>query len=123
GVVPAVELRVDPLPAQVTSDPAGTPPSDTGALAEPSRENLPRLIDALSQAGVHARRHDSPNLLTQLLHLLRRPVDTILCNLLDSDPPLRLQALSGATAGDQIVAGITALRKWTGAGAAWIVVD
>lgn len=134
--VRAVELHTDPdaadeAPSELST--AGTRvgvspfPDGAGngadASGDASRQQLPRLIDALCRAGVHARRQTSPDLIEQLIQVLRRPIDTVLCNLLDNDPPLRLQAQCGALAAEPIVEAVSALRAWTGAMAGSIVVD
>lgn len=59
----------------------------------------------------------------QLLAVLRRPVDTIVCSVLDADPPLRVLGALAAHEPESVVAGVVALRDACGATAAVIVVD
>jgi Na+-translocating ferredoxin:NAD+ oxidoreductase subunit C len=93
------------------------------ALPELTRADLPAWIDRLRRAGVHADRTTSPDLIAQLLAVLRRPVDTILCNALDGDPPMRLSGALAAREAESLVLGMTALRSLCGATAAAIVID
>ncbi len=106
----------------IAFDPAvdGTKP----APATRSRRDLPfsGWIDRLRQLGVWADRWTSPDLLDQLHVCLRRPIDTIVCNILDLDPALPLQALIAGHWPREVVAGVSTLASLTGAGRAWLAV-
>ncbi len=97
-------------------------------VATPSASRTPRdlpfsgWIDRLRQLGVWADRWTSPNLLDQLHACLRRPVDTIVCNILDLDPALPLQALVAGEWPREVVAGVSTLASLTGTGRAWLAV-
>lgn len=105
---------------------AGSPATRSTPFADRSdltRDDLPAVIDHLRRGGIQADRQTSPDLIGQLLMVLRRPVDTILCNLLDADPPLRLAAMSAAHAPERLVAAMALLRGVCGASSAAIAVD
>jgi Na+-translocating ferredoxin:NAD+ oxidoreductase RnfC subunit len=57
-----------------------------------TRDDLKTWIDRLERAGVRANRHNSPDLIGQLIAALRRPVDTVICHALEADPTLPMQA-------------------------------
>jgi electron transport complex protein RnfC len=48
--------------------------------------SLGTWLERLHQGGIIADRHNSPDLNAQLSQALRRPVDTVLCSVLDVDP-------------------------------------
>jgi Na+-translocating ferredoxin:NAD+ oxidoreductase subunit C len=50
-------------------------------------------------------------------------VDTIICNLVDHDPMLRLQSMVAARFGAVLVAGVSLLARLTGARNVWIAVE
>lgn len=106
----------------IAFDPAGN--SITPAPAARSPRDLPfsGWIDRLRQLGVWADRWTSPDLLDQLHACLRRPIDTIICNILDLDPALPLQALVAGQWPREVVAGVSTLASLTGAGRAWLAV-
>lgn len=95
-----------------------------GALIDAAvPEKLPAQIDALRRAGVWADRWTSPDLLGQLHQCLRRPVDTVICNVLDADPSLPVNAASAEAFGAALVAGVGVLGRLVGAPRVWIAVD
>lgn len=116
--VPAVVITPDPA-AKADS------PSDIDASRwlSASREDLADFIHHLQRGGVHADRRSSPDLIGQLLQVLRRPVDTILVSLLDSDPPLRLSAAMAVHEPSRLIQAIAALRAVCGATRSMIVID
>src|SRR5207237_964853 len=79
-------------------------------------------IDRLRAAGVWADRLHSPDLLGQLHQVLRRPIDTIICNLVDHDPMLRLQGTMAGRFGPVLLAGVARLARLTSGCAVWVVV-
>lgn len=124
-VAPAVVLQ----PATARPDPQSAPPRERdarlreflNALKEPA--DLGRLTDRLRRAGVWADRWTSPDLLGQLLHALKRPVDTVICSTLDLDDALPLQAAVAAEHGLEIVAAVAAIASATGATRAVVALD
>jgi len=80
-------------------------------------------IEALRRAGVWADRWTSPDLLGQLHHSLRRPIDTVLCSVLDPDRALPLQSQVADTSGAELAAGVDLVAKAAGANRAWVLVD
>ena len=84
---------------------------------------LAEWIDRLRNFGVWAERPGSPDLLAQLHRALRQPVDTILCNLLDDEPTLRLNSVLAARSGPMLLAGIGVLAKLTEARRVCLIVE
>ncbi len=80
-------------------------------------------IERIRDAGVWASRRMSPDLLAQLHQSLRRPVDTILCTVLDVDPSACLSAALAAQYPLELIAGIALLRSITRANRASIAID
>lgn len=80
-------------------------------------------VDRLRRCGVWADRWTSPDLLGQLQHCLRKPVDTVVCNLMDADPFLPVNRTCAQVRGGALVAGVAALARWTGAERVWAAVD
>ncbi len=132
-VVPAVELvPAAPMETLAPADPADAaseqsthmPAGSAASLATTfTRAELPAWIDRLRGAGLHADRTASPDLIAQLLAVLRRPVDTIICNVLDGDPPLRLLAALALHEAETLIGGVGALRDLCGATSAVVVID
>jgi electron transport complex protein RnfC len=73
--------------------------------------------------GIWADRWTSPDLLGQLNISLRRPIDTILCNVLDVDPTVPLNAALAANYSGELLAGLTLLSRITSATKTWIITD
>jgi electron transport complex protein RnfC len=128
-VVPAVELEADFQDRPFADGPEGHPaaPAATGELGEAlekvTADDLGQWIDRLRGAGIWADRLHSPDLLGQLHQVLRRPIDTIICNLVDHDPMLRLQATMAGRFGPVLVAGVALLARLTTARNVWIAVE
>lgn len=80
-------------------------------------------IEALRSAGIWADRWTSPDLIAQLHHSLRRPVDTVLCNILDTDRALPLQSILADHDGPALAAGVDLVAKVAGAHRAWVLTD
>jgi electron transport complex protein RnfC len=113
--VPAVELVPNPNPAtQVAASnpenplPEGFASTDRGLW-----------IDRLRQAGVWADRITSPDLIAQLHQSLRRPIDTVICNLLDNDRELLLNEVLTRESTADLVMGATLLARISGASRLW----
>ena len=86
-------------------------------------DDLGLWIDRVRAAGIWADRLHSPDLLGQLHQLFKRPVDTIICNLVDHDPMLRLQATMAGRFAAVLIAGVGLLARLTGARNVWIAVE
>jgi Na+-translocating ferredoxin:NAD+ oxidoreductase RnfC subunit len=98
-----------------TMQPLETTDRIAGALAHARREMLPRETVRLQDAGIHADRVSSPNLIAQLTQAVKRPIDTVICPLLDSDPAAPLQLLLAKTYPIELAAGISFIRRIAGA--------
>jgi electron transport complex protein RnfC len=81
------------------------------------------MIDRLRSCGVRADRQCSPDLLAQLHEAVRRPIDTVLCSLMDAAGGSALSAVVLRTMGKEMLAGLEAIAKVTGAGRLWLVAD
>jgi Na+-translocating ferredoxin:NAD+ oxidoreductase RnfC subunit len=99
--------------------------------ASPARAEHPRIrlsefghwIDRLLHAGVHAWRVGSPDLISQLYQCLSRPIDTVLCCVLDSDPNVPLNLSVAQTDPAALAVGVDLLSKLTGARRVWVAAD
>jgi electron transport complex protein RnfC len=80
-------------------------------------------IDHLLKAGVSAFRICSPDLIGQMYQCLSRPIDTVLCCVMDSDPNMPLNSAVAEAFPAELAAGIDLLSKLTGAQCAWVVAD
>src|SRR5688572_22319769 len=116
GTSPALEIDVD----------LAAPPPDTAAAAATAagaNVSLPidvaTLIDRLRSCGVRADRSCSPDLLAQLHEAVRRPIDTVLCSLMDAAGGSALSAVVLRTTGKELLAGLEAIGKATGASRLW----
>lgn len=76
-------------------------------------------VDQLREAGVWADRWKSPDLIGQLRLALRKPIDTVICNVLDEDPAVPLQGRIARAFASEVVAGTLALAAITRAERAW----
>jgi electron transport complex protein RnfC len=125
--VPAVELESDfedrRLPEEHDAQQAGAQRELIDSLDRVSPDDLGAWIDRLRAAGIWADRLHSPDLLGQLHQALKRPVDTIICNLIDHDPMLRLQATMAGRFGALLIAGVSLLARLTRARNVWIAVE
>src|SRR4029450_6127443 len=54
---------------------------------------------------------------------LRRPVDPVVCSVLDMDRGVPLQAMLAAAYGAELAAGVDLVAKAAGATRAWVVAD
>jgi electron transport complex protein RnfC len=118
-IVDAVELAVVP---QDSSQAAGLnlePPKQ----AEGRGPGIVPWINYLRHAGLWADRHSSPDLIGQLNQAVSRPIDMLICSVLDTDAGLRLNAALAARESDQVAAGAALLAKICGARRAVMVID
>jgi electron transport complex protein RnfC len=107
-------------------DPVWTAFDDPKALDPIHRAEAAQLIDWLDRlraAGVGAERHTSPDLLAQLRLSAQRPVDTVICNLLDVDPSACLSAALAACYGIELAAGVMLVARLSRAGRAVVAID
>jgi electron transport complex protein RnfC len=72
-------------------------------------------LEQIRAAGVWADRHISPDLVGQLNQVVSRPIDTVICTILDSDASLRVGAAVAARMADRVVTGVSFLFEITGA--------
>ena len=72
-------------------------------------------LERLRAAGVWADRHVSPDLIGQLNQNISRPIDTLICTILDTDASLRLGAAVAARWPDRVIGGISLLAAMTSA--------
>ena len=113
--VAAVELEVDP---SAISD--VTPPPDPTAKG---LATLAELIDALRTAGVWAERRGSPDLIAQLLQAVKRPCDTVVCQVLDDDSRTGANESVAGAFPAEVVAAVSLLATRAEAERAMIVLD
>jgi electron transport complex protein RnfC len=79
------------------------------------KEDFGAWIERLRDAGIHADRRGSPDLLAQLIQTVKRPVDAVLCSTLDSDPTACLNAALMRQFPAEIAAGTILVSKLVGA--------
>lgn len=96
------------------------PPVPTnGAIAEIvgrlQRSLLEESVEALRNAAVHADRRSSPHLIAQLVQATQRPVDAVICSIVDSDPAAPLLRTLAGRHQPELIAGVAALARLTGA--------
>jgi electron transport complex protein RnfC len=119
-------LRGQSIPAVIFEPALPAPPRPTvqaADLLQRVRESsFPQWIDRLRGSGIWASRWSSPDLVEQLHLCLRRPVDTVICNILDLDRAVPIQAKTAETWTKDVVAGVRALASLSGAGRAWLAV-
>ena len=119
--VPGVDVHPTELsPMEMPED---LPSEAMAMLGGIQPADLAPWIDRIRHAGIWADRLTSPDLIGQLHQLLRRPADTVICNLLDEDPLLRLASGIGARYAHSLLVGIGLLAKLTGARRVLLVVE
>lgn len=117
--VDAIALHVDPGQISEPAAIALEPPKPT----EQRRAGLVPWINYLRHAGLWADRHASPDLIRQLNQAVSRPIDTVICSVLDTDAGLRLNATLAATQADLIARGTALLAQICSARRAVIVIE
>ncbi len=110
------------LQLDVSTDSAPAPPQPSPASISPT-ENLTDFIERLRLAGIWAQRETSPDLLAQLHDVIRRPVDTLVVNLLEVDGGSTLNGKLVRERGPSLIAGALAVAKATGAARVWFAAD
>lgn len=114
--VPAIEFVCDDK--SQTSEETTSPTIDPDrivSMKQAGRNDLPAWIERLRNAGIWADRRNSPDLLSQLLQATKRPIDTLICNLLDADSTTCLNAALAARFSQELIAGVTILANLCGA--------
>ncbi|CAN5624215.1 hypothetical protein BH09PLA1_BH09PLA1_30930 [soil metagenome] len=89
----------------------------------PPIDDLAGLVDRLTSHGVSATRHDSPDLLGQLHIALKRPIDSVVCSVMDVDPAACVQSAWAAQRAEDLVAGVNVLARVCRATRQMIVLD
>jgi electron transport complex protein RnfC len=117
---PAVILETSSSPPFV---PAGSPMPPAGDFIRGLRDaSFVEWIDRLRASAFWTPRWACPDLIEQLHCCLKRPVDTVVCSVLDLDATLAVQSMVAASWPAEVVAGVRALASLTGAGRSWLVV-
>jgi len=99
--VAGVEIQVDR--SAPTTTPEHAAPDETA--------DLTAWIDRLRRAGVWAERRNSPDLLAQLHQAIRRPCDTIICNVLDAEEAVPLNGSLARAFPAELIAGVRTLAR------------
>ncbi len=121
--VPVADLEPDPSASPPSLPASDRPRPVTGLWENLQYSHLPAWIDRLHGAGIWADRCTSPNLTDQLNRILRQPVDTVICTVLDSDPSARFNSLLAAQFSTDVVAAVMLLSKLTNARNRWVVLE
>jgi electron transport complex protein RnfC len=87
------------------------------------RDEQVKWIDRLQSAKVQAVRRNSPDLQQQLFQSMQRPIDTVVCTILDVDPSACLNSTIAARYPREIHAAVMLLLRITGASRAISVID
>jgi Na+-translocating ferredoxin:NAD+ oxidoreductase subunit C len=117
---------VDALEIETTADAESLPSAPTPANGTRRifrTADLGLWIDRLLAAGVSAARVGCPDLVSQLYQSMNRPIDTVLCCVLDSDPSLPINATIARAFSAELAAGIDLLSKLLGSRRVWVIAD
>ena len=124
--VPAVELTTTVVPGTAclpwepfTPESRDLPLPGTDFPA--ALRDLGPWIDRLRNCGIWSHRQHSPDLIGQLHGALRRPIDAVICNLLDSDPDVPTNTLLANHFAHDMALGLTTIGKLIGASKLWAV--
>lgn len=102
---------------------SGADPAVLSPLMSVGPEDRAGWVDRFSKAGIVANRRNSPDLAGQLSQSLKRPIDTVLCGVLDVDPAACLNSALASHYPIELAAGMLVLRRITGARNAGVVTD
>src|SRR3954468_21970497 len=105
------------------ADPSLAAEQLTVSASEVPTMDLDGVLARLTQNGVWSERRCSPDLIAQLNRATKRPVDTIICNCIDHEPPLRPNTVFAAHFGHTIFFAIGVLKRALGAKTALLVLD
>ena len=92
-------------------------------LREADPSALVTWIERIRRAGIWADRHASPDLIGQLNQAVSRPIDTVVCTVLDSDASMRLNGTIVSRFGDRVGEGTALLARITGAARSILAVE
>jgi electron transport complex protein RnfC len=123
GTVRPIRLTTGRPAAAVELTVSDQSPQETRSGAPGDGDSLVGWLERIRAAGVWADRHASPDLIGQLNQAVARPIDTLICTILDSDASLRLNAAIAAGYADLVVGGVTLLSRITGARRALLAVE
>ena len=120
--VRAVELHGDGEHRAETED------AEREALAGASPESvsptgLAAWASRFVSAGIGAERHGSPDLIQQLHQAIKRPVDTVICSLIDADPAVKISTLLASRFASEVVEAVVLLGRLLNAKQTLLVVD
>jgi H+/Na+-translocating ferredoxin:NAD+ oxidoreductase subunit C len=117
--LPAVVLEIESSDAEpaLAAEELAVTAADLPAIT------LQAVLERLIQSGVWTERRGTPDLIAQLNRAAKRPVDTIICNAIDHEPPLRPNTVFAAQFGHIIFSAIGLLKKALGAKTAMFVLD
>jgi Na+-translocating ferredoxin:NAD+ oxidoreductase subunit C len=105
-------------------EPAGAAEDEKlAATPAATTKDLAAWVDRLAQARVQATRITSPDFAAQLALGMRRPIDTVLCSVLDVDPQACVSSVVAATFPHEVHAAVTLLMRITGASSGLILLD
>jgi electron transport complex protein RnfC len=93
------------------------------AIINVPRDEQVKWIDRLQAAKVQAIRRNSPDLLQQLFQSMQRPIDTVVCTILDVDPNACLNSTIAARYPREVHAAVMLMLRITGATRAISVID
>jgi electron transport complex protein RnfC len=92
-------------------------------LRDADPTSLVTWIERIRRAGIWADRHASPDLIGQLNQAFSRPIDTVVCTVLDSDASMRLNGTIVARFGGSVAEGTALLARITGAARSILAVE
>jgi electron transport complex protein RnfC len=113
----ALEIEAADAEPALAAEQLTVTPSDLPTM------DLAGILTRLTQNGVWAERRCTPDLIAQLNRACKRPVDTIICNCIDHEPPLRPNTVFAAHFGHTIFSAIGLLKKAMNAKTALFVLD
>ncbi len=114
-------LRPGEMP--VDANPAASAARAMRAVEGYGPADLPHWIDRLQRLDVSAHRIASPDLIAQLSQAMQRPIDTVICNVLDGDPRLPINAAVAAERAEEITGATAILGRLCGAKNLWMTAD
>jgi electron transport complex protein RnfC len=103
---PAPGAAPEPFPPDLTADALNVLQS-----IEPAERAA--WLDRLLECGIQADRPGCPDLVGQLHGTLRRPIDTLVCRLLEDDPPVPLGSVLAARFPHTLLMGVGLLARLT----------
>jgi len=115
GVV--VDIEASDAEPSMASEELTVTPADLPEIT------LSAVLDRLIQSGVWTERRGTPDLIAQLNRASKRPVDTVICNAIDHEPPLRPNTLFAAQFGHIIFSAVGLLKKALSAKTAMFILD